>query len=532
MNKNILYMLLATFLLTNSINSQVDKTWTGTGTDTTTPLTPFSPNSNTTVYTNDDNWDPIGVPGDIDNITIPSDLDNYPTAAANVTFGTMTLESSATFINEGTVTGTIIYKRTLSEENNWHLMSSPVSGETIEDIKGQGKLAAGTGTNVGFASYANRNGGPWIYETTTENTNLLPQGKGYSIKLKEGLTVKDISFTGAVGTDNITYLTGGGSGAVRTHYFLVGNPFTAYMNATTFLNANIGQFREQTLWLWDGTTYVTKNSTELTFDIAPTQGFFIEISGDGITEEIITFNKSNQSHQTADTFLREEPHPNFELFVENESAKSATKVFYIDGKTTGFDNGYDSKMFGGVEYGFSVFTELVSDNEGKKLAIQTLAKNDASIIPVGLIANSGKEITFSIESTNLPEGVNVSLEDKKTGVFTNLSESNYTTTLTEATNGVGQFYIHTTGKALNTTDLNTENISVYKSSSNEITITGLNTEATFTMFSLLGKQVLQTKVTSNGVSKVNLPSLSTGIYILKLNSSLGTITKKITFNQQ
>ncbi|WP_104809730.1 T9SS type A sorting domain-containing protein [Polaribacter filamentus] len=52
------------------------------------------------------------------------------------------------------------------------------------------------------------------------------------------------------------------------------------------------------------------------------------------------------------------------------------------------------------------------------------------------------------------------------------------------------------------------------------------------MFSLLGKQVLQTKVAANAVSKVNLPSLSTGIYIVKLNSSLGTITKKITLNQQ
>jgi hypothetical protein len=52
------------------------------------------------------------------------------------------------------------------------------------------------------------------------------------------------------------------------------------------------------------------------------------------------------------------------------------------------------------------------------------------------------------------------------------------------------------------------------------------------MFSLLGKQILQTKVAANAVSKINLPSLSTGIYIVKLNSSLGTITKKITFNQQ
>jgi hypothetical protein len=546
MNKKILYVLFATFLLTNSINSQVDKTWTGLGSESQIPL---NPNINTNAYTNGDNWSPSGVPADIDNITIPN-VTNQLTADDDVTFGTMTIESGAsftsegtvdgdmiiqsgaTFINEGTVTGTIIYKRTLSEANNWHLMSSPVIGETIEGIKEQNKLATNN-ANIGFASYTNRNTNPWIYETAAVNNSVLPLGKGYSIKLKEDLTVKDVSFTGSVGTADITYNRSSETGSVRNNYLLVGNPFTAYMNAVILLTGNLANFTEQTLWIWDGTTstYVTYNNTDIAFELAPTQGFFVDLNGDG-SGGSITFTKSNQSHQTTDTFTKQEPYSTFELFVENESAKSATKVFYIDGKTTGYDNGYDSKMFGGVEYGFSVFTELVSDNEGKYLAIQTLPKNDTSIIPVGMIANAGEEITFSIESTNLPEGASVSLEDKKTGVFTNLSESTYTTTLTEAAKGVGQFYIHTAGKALNTNDLNIENISVYKSSSNEITITGLNTEATFTMFSLLGKQVLQTKVAANGVNKVNLPSLSAGIYIVKLNSSLGTITKKITLNQQ
>jgi hypothetical protein len=546
MNKKILYVLFATFLLTNPINSQVDKTWTGIGSESQIPL---NPNINTNAYTNGDNWSPSGVPADIDNITIPN-VTNQLTADVDVTFGTMTIESGAsftsegtvdgdmiiqsgaTFINEGTVTGTIIYKRTLSEANNWHLMSSPVIGETIEGIKEQDKLATNN-ANIGFASYTNRNTNPWIYETAAVNNSVLPLGKGYSIKLKEDLTVKDVSFTGSVGTADITYNRSSETGSVRNNYILVGNPFTAYMNAVTLLTGNLANFTEQTLWIWDGTTstYVTYNNTDIAFELAPTQGFFVDLSGDG-SGGSITFTKANQSHQTTDTFTKQEPYSTFELFVENESAKSATKVFYIDGKTTGYDNGYDSKMFGGVEYGFSVFTELVSDNEGKYLAIQTLPKNDTSIIPVGMIANAGEEITFSIESTNLPEGASVSLEDKKTGVFTNLSESTYTTTLTEAAKGVGQFYIHTAGKALNTNDLNIENISVYKSSSNEITITGLNTEATFTMFSLLGKQVLQTKVAANGVNKVNLPSLSAGIYIVKLNSSLGTITKKITLNQQ
>ena len=93
-----------------------------------------------------------------------------------------------------------------------------------------------------------------------------------------------------------------------------------------------------------------------------------------------------------------QPIANFELSIESDHTKSATKVFYVAGKTTGFDNGYDSKLFSGLANSFSVYTELVGDKQGEKLAIQTLDKDDTSIIPVGVIANVGKEITFSLES--------------------------------------------------------------------------------------------------------------------------------------
>ena len=124
------------------------------------------------------------------------------------------------------------------------------------------------------------------------------------------------------------------------------------------------------------------------------------------------------------------------------------------------------------------------------------------------------------------------LEDKISGEFTNLSETTYKTTIEEATNGVGQFYIHTATKSLSTDDIATElnNVSIYKSSNKEITISGLNTNASVSVFSLLGKKVMNTNITSNGVSKISLPTVSAGVYIVKLNSEYGEITKKITLN--
>jgi hypothetical protein len=45
---------------------------------------------------------------------------------------------------------------------------------------------------------------------------------------------------------------------------------------------------------------------------------------------------------------------------------------------------------------------------------------------------------------------------------------------------------------------------------------------------MLGKQVLNSDFTSNGVSDIALPKLATGIYIVHLATENGTLNKKIT----
>jgi hypothetical protein len=440
---------------------------------------------------------------------------------------TFTLKNGASLLTPpGIIDGNVAYERSIP--GRWYLVSSPVIGENVADIISQNNLAT-SGSKLGFAPFSSA-ANAWEYATAGSNYDLTP-AQGYSILLASGAPTNTVSFTGTVNTfaTNSYSLTTGNT----TAYDLIGNPYMAYVNGSNFVVSNAANLKEPTIYLWKGGTNYVSENVATAYRIAPAQGFFVELKGDipNPTADMV-FDFDNQEHRATDTFTKEEATSNFELFIENKNDKRSTRVFYIDGRTTGYDSGYDSKMFD-ANYEFAVFTELVSDNEGKQLAIQTLPKNDTSIIPVGVIANAanaGEEITFSIESTNLPEGVNVSLEDSVTGVFTNLSEDTYTTTLKEAVNGVGQFYVHIASKTLNTNNSNIENISVYKSSSNEITISGLNTDATFTMFSLLGKQVLQTKVATKGVHKVSLPDLSAGIYLIKLDSSLGSITKKIVLN--
>ncbi|WCC44296.1 hypothetical protein PJW08_11085 [Tenacibaculum finnmarkense] len=205
----------------------------------------------------------------------------------------------------------------------------------------------------------------------------------------------------------------------------------------------------------------------------------------------------------------------FELFVENNADKKSTKVFYIADKTTGFDNGYDSKMFTDTTSNFDVFTELISDNKGNKLAIQTLptSKIEEMIIPVGLTAKSGKEVTFSVNTQNLPADVKIYLEDRKTNTFTNISEKSHKIVLENQAKGTGQFYIHTTSKDLEIASIpenlqeDLQKINIFKSANNSVTITGLqNKNTSVNVFSMLGKKVISkqfkaTRSSRNSITK-------------------------------
>ncbi|SEC85128.1 Por secretion system C-terminal sorting domain-containing protein [Tenacibaculum sp. MAR_2009_124] len=470
-------------------------------------------------WSNASNWNNNIVPHTGGDITIPNGLMNYPTATSAVTVNSITLNNGASFIAQASVTGSITYNRNLPT-TNWYLVSSPVSGETLEDVLANHTFATGTGPNLGLGYYSNVTGPAWLYAQAGQ-TGTIANGIGISVKLAAS---GDLTTTGTLNTSNVvTPITTG----TRTSFNLLGNPFTSFVNSSTFASTNTSVLTEETLWLWDGTQYTTYNAVS-PIELAPGQGFFVEASGNAN----VTFATSNQSHQTTDTFMRssESSHPTFELFVDRQNEKKSTKVFYVDGKTTSFDNGYDSKLFSEDTSDLKIYTELITNNEGNKLAIQTLPNSDfeTMIIPIGVKAKDG-DITFSANALNLPTDIKVFLEDRVNETFTDLSEQDYSITLNESIDGIGQFYIHTTRQVLSndpTQSLN--NVSVYKSSNSTITVAGLQTEkGSLVLYSVVGKKIMNTKFSSNGTTNVSIPNLPTGIYLVEVGSDLGKVSKKI-----
>jgi len=155
---------------------------------------------------------------------------------------------------------------------------------------------------------------------------------------------------------------------------------------------------------------------------------------------------------------------------------------------------------------------------------------EIATIALGLIATKNEEITFSLGKLNLPEGTKVYLEDRQLSVLTELSitNANYKVTLTEDNND-GRFFLITSSSALSVDNNTIEGLSIFKTKNNMLRIVGLQQgNASLNIYNILGKQVMQTSFEASGVNKdVELSNLSTGVYIVKLQTIAGNLSQKI-----
>jgi hypothetical protein len=476
------------------------------------------------------NWSSNLVP--TDKVLIPSGLTNYPTATSAVTVNEMTLEDGTSFIAQSTFSGTVIYKRNLST-SNWYIVSSPVSGQDTDDFVSANNLEASVANpgNIALGSY-NTGTNDWSYYNGDTGSATLGSGTGYSVNLDAASG--DITFTGSMITDDLTPInldiTGSG-------FNLVGNPYPSYLNSASLLTTSTGSLDSQTLWIWDQSAnagsgaYMTKVTVD-DFKIAPGQGFFVQSNGVAGT---LAINEAFQSHEATDTFLRsttvdrEEIH----LKITDGTSEMETKIYYIDGATTGFDNGYDGAVFSGASSGgFNIYSHLVTDSEGEDYAIQSLPVNNHEnmVIPIGVTANSGSTIEISAESFDLPIGIDVYLEDIEYNTFTLLNETSmFTTTLSEDLNGIGRFFLHASSESLSSGGVPTlQGVSAYPVNNRQLRIVGLNdVEARVRLYNILGKQVLNKQFTAVGSNDIDLPVLSAGVYIVDIKTKEGILNKKV-----
>ncbi|WP_445747987.1 T9SS type A sorting domain-containing protein [Polaribacter sp.] len=494
------------------------------------------------------NWD-NGIPTSDSNVFI-TDVTNDPIVTGSFNTGNITLQTGASIvingaiINKGITTinndatlvtssgdlnGIVTYKRTLDFKaalaEGWYLVSSPVAGENMTSMRTNNSflVSPNDNTRIGFATYDDSQATTkWNYFNTS-SADALVTGQGYSAKLS---AAGNISFTGTINTTDVSVgvVLGGAN-----NYNLIGNPFTSYLNTVDFLNDNTNDLTTKDIWVWNQTTnnYDVRNLLT-TIVLAPAQGFFVRAN----KATNLTIAESYQT-STGDAFQKTSK-TEITLNMTDGANNRFAKIYYLDNATTGFDNGYDGETFGGVTNSLEVFTHLVENSEGKKYQVQSLPNSDFEnmVVPVGVKAAAGKEITFSLEAMNIPNGINVYLEDKLTNTVTLLSEANatYKVTLNDALDGIGRFYLHTKSSGvLGTETIALNNVSIYSIDASTLRVAGLSEgKASVKIYSILGKQVFENSFNASAVKDLQLPKLASGIYVVQLATEKGTLNKKIT----
>ena len=481
------------------------------------------------------NWSSNSVPGPTASVRIPkTGITNFPTASNAVTLNAVTIESGASLIAESTFSGSLTYKRKLHLANDWNFISPPVAGVEVGQVLSTTDLQTGSGMHLGLSYYDNSIPG-WEYFTTI-SSGIMGSGDGFAVLVNSG----DVFFTGTMPVGPIDKsLTQGIDG-----WNLIGNPYPSYLaiNNTAnedinFLDVNSANLPSSYsgIYLWDvanqNSSIKVVNHATGSYDMAPGQGFFVNVNSDGNS---VSFTKEMQSHQTTEIFYKTtKPTPTIVLELENNGDVKTTTIKYFDTTTAGLDIGYDAGAFNaGGESDFKLNTHLLEDSEGIDFMLQCLSTNEyeTSVVPVALKAEAGFEILFSVETSNLPEGIKVFLEDKTTNTYTRLDEVNseYMVTLTEAENGIGRFYLHTKSSVLNTNDIHLNTISIYKKNSSTIRIVGLGESTTnFKLFNILGVLVKNITFTADRVLDIGIPGLPAGIYIVQLENEYGIVNKKL-----
>ena len=485
-----------------------------------------------TDWTTSGNWDTGVVPTGANHAVISNVPVNQPVIGATtgalvndltVADGaSLSVTNGGSLIVNATSTGAITYNLAIPD-TNWHLVSSPVVGEQYNDtwVTDNSIAISGSTGNRGVSTYNNTTPHVttehWRYFAGGSTENFV-SGIGYSnLRTAAG----NYSFTGTFPTADIVSTISQND----QNWNLIGNPYPSYIDIDAFITANTANLSGafQAVYVWDGASYA--NLT--TGYIHPGQGFFVNSN---IPSGTASITKAMQSHQTGVTIYKTAT-PSITVTLSDGTSSKETQINYLQGKTKGLDPRFDIGLFDGASSNLRMYTHLLKDNQGIKFSRQALPNSDleSMIVPVGVKANAGKEISFSLEAVNLPADINVFLEDKVASTITRLDEENtaYNVILSEALNGVGRFFLHTSSEILEVSNLDLVSVSIY-SSDKKIHLSELpNGVSKITLYNAVGKVVLKESTMKNRTS-ISVKNLSKGgIYIVKLITEKGLMSKKI-----
>ena len=479
----------------------------------------------TSTFTGTGNWEDAarwssGLPGAITNVTISGTATITSLVECNnctissmgaltinavtglIVDGNFLIQSGGSFISDAAdlvVTGTTTVERDIAA-NQWHLISSPVAGATAEMFTDKYMQTHLEGLN----SYT---------DVTDINTALTPC-KGFALwGDAAGFTAQ---YVGPLNTGaqsySTTYEYSGIDPANNGGWNLVGNPYPSAIDFTLLTRNNVNNafyvhISNSSWGVYAGS--VVSPNVSVTQYIASGQGFFVQASAAGslsmtniarVQNNIAFYKKSD----IVNNLIR--------LTVSGNGYTDEAVVRFVPEATDAFDGEYDAhKLYGDVAEAAQLYTGSTP------LAINALPETDA--VQVGVHARtSGVYTIAAIEINDLQY---VTLEDTKTGAFTDLVKNSYSFSFVPGENEQ-RFILHFS--ALGVNDLENSFANIYSNSRIVYVDLKDNVKGDIFIYNISG-QLVASVPAAQGKSKISL--VNTGNYIVKVITDQSTMVKKV-----
>jgi C1A family cysteine protease len=406
----------------------------------------------------------------------------------------LVLESGSSLVTMGDVEGTAIVHRAING-GDWHLISPPVSNAVSNLFIGKYLQTYDEATDA--------------YLDITSETERLSVMTGYAVfnTTPFVVTYSGMLNNGLIGDEgNLSHNNQG--------WNLVGNPYPSYIDweAPGWTKSNVSDAVylsvNSSTWASYAGGVGTNGGSRY---IAPGQGFFVHISGNG--SGTLAMNNSIRVHDNA-LFYKKPEEKLLRLKVSGNGYSDESVIRFLPEATTGFDDNYDAiKLFGDVSDAaqlYSVGTE--------PLSINSLPESN-TVVRLGVRVKTNGVFTIAKSGDNSLG--DVKLEDIKTGIFTDLNKTSYTFNFTSGENEE-RFLLHFESLAVNENGYEANNIYSF----NGKVVVDLMTNKTGSVFIYnISGQLVSTSNVLQGINKFDIAT--TGNYVVKLLTEKSIQVKKI-----
>ncbi len=438
----------------------------------------------------------------------------------------------------------------------------------------------GTNTNpIGLADYwiwkfANQSDDDYSAWQHVRSTGTIYPGEGYTMKgpgTGSIITDQNYVFGGEPNNGDIALTISAGND------YLIGNPYPSAIDALVFLSDNM--ITDGTLYFWEHWGGGSHNlgdylggyaqynyaggvgsATQGTNDpdvgtggtplktpgqfIPVSQGFFVYSAGGGT----ITFKNQQRVFEKKgvnSTFLRTASAVESQASNSNEDTRMKFRIGF-----NSFNEIHrqllltvDENASPSVDWGYEgrLNEQQIDDMywmvEGGKYVIQgTNQVNTETVVPLGIHVRDNGMNNITIDKLeNVPDNVEIYAHDNVLNIYHDLRQSNYDVNLTTGSylNRFAIVFTNPDALGIDDNELNNAFEVLYNNDSENIIIHNptLVEVNSLELFNMLGQSVYNSKeIELENYTEIKASNLSSGTYIINLNTVSGKISKKVLVN--